>query len=106
MARATAAEERLIKHSMKHTEQAYMRATFGDRIWRREIRWLIMIGCNDLEIQAVMRSKWPRWSDHGGHGARRLSSLFDRWTNSHNMDEIRSLVQEYDEDELVPMRGI
>lgn len=105
MARATAAEERMIRHCMDHTTHAYMRGSFGEVRWRREIRWLISRGCDELEIQAVMLSKWPRWSDHGGPGSKTLRSLFDRWPLSHNYDEIRRLVKEYDPADLVPMGG-
>lgn len=106
MPRATVAEERLIAHSMKHTEQAYMRASYGEVRWRREIRFLIGLGYNDIEIQAVMRSKWPRWADHGGEGHHRISSLMNRWPSEYDRRAVRDLVKGYDEDDLIPMEGI
>lgn len=103
MARATAAEERLIKHCMDHTTHAYMRGSYGEVRWRREIRWLIDHGYNEIEIQAVMLSKWPRWADHGGEGHHRISSLVDRWPNEYDRRAVEDLVKGYDEDDLVPM---
>ena len=103
MARATAAEQRLIKHCMDNTEHAYMRGGYGEVRWRREIRWMIHLGCDELEIQAIMLSKWPRWADHGGVGHHRLSSLMDRWPDSYNMQAIKDMVREYEEDDLVPL---
>lgn len=103
MARASAAEERVIKHCMKHTEQAYMRGCYGETRWRREIRFLYALGYDEVEIQAVMRSKWPRWADHGGDGHHRISSLMTRWPHEYNRQAVINLVQEYDEDDLVPL---
>lgn len=103
MARATVAEERIIKHCMEHTEQAYMRGSYGEVRWRREIRWLIAQGYNEIEIQAVMRSKWPRWADHGGEGHHRISSLVSGWPHEYDRRAVRDLVLGYDEDDLIPL---
>jgi hypothetical protein len=104
MARASAAEQRLIKHCMDHTTHAYMRGSYGKVRWRREIRWLISQGYTELEIQAVMLSKWPRWADHGGEGHHTIKSLRDRWPHEYGHSAVIDLVRQYERDDLVPMK--
>jgi hypothetical protein len=49
------------------TADAYMANDYGEREWRRVARWLFDADYDASEIEAILRSKYMRWSsDHSG----------------------------------------
>ena len=80
-----------INELMKATEMAYKYGDYGPTRWRREIKWLLDRGYSDVEVQCIMRSKYPRWAEE----TMRLESLL-RWPEMFSKASIDELVAGYD----------
>ncbi|MFZ9616464.1 MAG: hypothetical protein ACO3AG_07330 [Fluviibacter sp.] len=81
---------------MSATTEAYSVQRYGQRQWRRSIELLAQRGLTDLQIRAVLLSKWMRWAadTNGRATARGLMRFMDDPRNLVTPEEIQKLTAE------------
>lgn len=83
----------LVERLMVLTEDAYMRGHYGERRWEREIRKLLDRNMTFHEVQAVMRSKYPRWAEE----TMSLDYLFGECPDLLTKESLDNLVGQYND---------
>jgi hypothetical protein len=85
-----------IEMTLMATDAAYSKGRYGDKQWRKCIESLMKRGLTDLQIRAVLLSKWMRWAaDTSGQAtANGLMRFMDDPRNKITPEEIDALTKE------------
>ena len=73
---------------------AYSFDAFGPTEWRRAARMMAARGYSDLEIEAVLRSKWTRWSQDAANAYTGTAKDLARFLDQQTPYALRQLVRE------------